>query len=370
VSRQVFATPRVSDLLGLSNLEIRDLDKSSLDSVVLGQPHLMFLPGGTIQIQSLYEGSRGPGAARLIGVTAFLNGRAGLGPDIQGAVRQALHKPPTVTVPRPRGPIVVGRPVELELVGKNARRAVVTITSPDGTKRANVGLRTGRGGFRWVPSAAGNARVRAEAEGLDGSRVAARTAFRVLSRPPTIRLTRAPKRAVVGRPVRVLFKVKHSVGAVVEVATRGGVEFTRRYLIRGGTGVVEWTPRTAGRAVLRIRAGGRQGQSSSDLARITVARAPRVAPPPTVTLLETPHVATVGRDYEIVFRATECRDAVARIDTRGEQQSVWRFRCTARPIKFVWSPTRPGSSLLTVSARARRGATSQTTIQLRAERRR
>ena len=98
VSRLVFATPRVSNLLGLRNLEIRDLDKSSLDAVLLGVPRLLFLPEGIIQIQSLYEGSRGPGAARLIGVTAYLNGRAGFGPDIESAVRQALNEPPKVDV--------------------------------------------------------------------------------------------------------------------------------------------------------------------------------------------------------------------------------------------------------------------------------
>ena len=77
ISRIVFATPRVRNLLGLRNLEIRDVDKSSIDSVLLGRPRVLLLPSGVVQIQSLYEGSRGPGAARLLGVTAFLNGRAG-----------------------------------------------------------------------------------------------------------------------------------------------------------------------------------------------------------------------------------------------------------------------------------------------------
>jgi uncharacterized membrane protein (UPF0182 family) len=367
VSRHVFGTPRVSNLLGLSNLEVTDLNKSSLDSVILGRPHLLFLPDGTMQIQSLYEGSRGPGAARLIGVTAYFNGRAGLGSDVQGAVRQALHEPPKVTVARPRGPVVVGRPVRLELVAANARRAAVTISSPGGTDRASVALRSGRGTLRWVPSHAGQADVRVEAEGLDGSPAAARTAFRVLSRPPAIRVTRAPRRAVVGRPVRVVFTVRHSVGAVVDVSTRGGIEFTRRYRIRHGTGVVDWIPRTAGRAVLRIRTSGRQGQSATRSMRFAVAPAPRRAAPPTVTLVQTPRVATVGRAHEIVFRTSGCRDAIARIDGDGEVQRTWRFRCGARPMSFDWSPARPGSYRLTVSARARRGATTQTAIPLKAE---
>ena len=109
VSRLVFATPRVRNLLGLRNLEIRDLDTSSLDSVFLGIPHLLFLPGGPLQVQSLYEGSRGPGAARLLGVTVFVNGRAGLGPDMASALRQALNAPPEVDVRRPRATRLGGR---------------------------------------------------------------------------------------------------------------------------------------------------------------------------------------------------------------------------------------------------------------------
>src|SRR4029079_3527266 len=132
VSRLVFSTPRVSNLLGLQNLELRDLIRSSLDTGLLGNPHLLLLPSGILQIQSLYEGSRGPGAARLIGVTAFLNGRAGLGSNIDQAVRQALNKPPGIHVSHPAMPIVVGRPVDLQFQVENARREVVTITTAAG----------------------------------------------------------------------------------------------------------------------------------------------------------------------------------------------------------------------------------------------
>src|SRR6185369_7322617 len=65
VSRLVFSTPRVSELLGLTNLELRDLNRSSLDSVSLGKPHLLYLAGGVVQIQSLYKGASGPGVSRI-----------------------------------------------------------------------------------------------------------------------------------------------------------------------------------------------------------------------------------------------------------------------------------------------------------------
>ena len=275
MSRLVFATPRVRNLLGLRNLEIRDLGVSSLDAVVLGKPHLLFLPGGVMQIQSLYEGSRGPGAARLLGVTAFLNGRAGLGPDIESAVRQALNEPPRIDLLRPAGPIVVGTPVELEFRVENAQREVVTITSPAGSQTANLELGTGRGTVVWVPSAAGNARVRVDVEGLDGTVVADSRAFRVLAPRPTVRVTRAPSRATVGRPVRVSFDVTNSRDVTAQVSTRAGIEFTRRFLIREGTGVVAWIPSIAGPAEVLIRARGQQGQTTRTTVRIAVARAPR-----------------------------------------------------------------------------------------------
>ena len=280
VSRLVFATPRVRNLLGLRNLEIRDLDKSSLDNVILGEPHLSFQPGGIVQIQPLYEGSRGPGAARLLGVTAFLKGRAGLAPDIYGAVRQALNKPPRIDVLRPSGTIFVGTPVELRFDVANAQSQVMTISSPAGRQAVDLSLRAGRGTVIWVPSAPGQTRVRVAVNGLDGSLVADTTTFSVLSPPPTLRLTSSPTRAVVGQPLRVSFEAANALDVIAEVSTRAGVEFTRRYLVRNGSGLVEWTPRTAGPAELVIRARGRQGQIARETLRITVEAGPRKMPPP------------------------------------------------------------------------------------------
>jgi uncharacterized protein len=277
VSRFVFATPRVRNLLGLRNLEIRDVDKSSLDAVILGEPHLVFLPGGLVQIQSLYEGSRGAGAARLLGVTAFLNGRAGLGPDLESAVRQALNKPPRIKVIRPTGPISVGSPVELAFDVENGQSELITITSSAGRQTASLSLTAGRGTAVWFPSAPGPARVRVEVQGLDGTVVTDSTSFGVLSPPPTIRLLNAPAQAGVGRPVRVSFEVTNALRESVEISTQGGVELARRYLIHNGTGFVDWTPASSGKATLLIRVHGRQGQSTRTRLRLDVVRAARPA---------------------------------------------------------------------------------------------
>jgi uncharacterized protein len=365
VSRLVFATPRVSNLLGLTNLELADLDKNSLDTVSLGTPHLVFLPGGIIQIQSLYKGASGPGVSRIIGVTAFANGRAGVGSTIDDAFRQALHEPPRVDVRPPSKRAVVGTPVELRFRVKNVRREVMTITSAAGRQAVNRSLEAGSGTVAWVPSAPGRARVRVDAHGLDGSTAADSTAFRVLSRPPAIRLRTAPTRAVVGRPVRFSFEVANALGELARVSTRDGT-FMRRYLIHHGSGILEWTPMAAGRAVLHVRARGRQGQTATASARVTVARDSRLEAP-TVTLHQVPDGAIVGRRSEITFRATGSRAVVARITGDGGEERVWRFASPTGRVAFDWTPTRPGEYQLTVRAQASGGTTTQMATHLTAK---
>ena len=228
----------------------------------------------------------------------------------------------------------------------------MTITSPAGRRYESRSVEAGSHTVVWVPSDPGRARVRVAVEGLDGSTVADSAAFDVLSRPPTVRLTGGPTRAVVGRPVRFTFRVKDALSEVAEIATREGTS-TRRYLIRNRIGVIRWTPTAPGPAVLRVRARGRQGQTAVDTARITVRPGPR-AVAPTVTLLQVPDSATVGRGSEIAFQVAGSRVVVARIaDDRGEAR-VWRFpRATGR-VAFAWIPTRPGAYQLTVGARRRR----------------
>jgi uncharacterized membrane protein (UPF0182 family) len=320
ISRLVFATPRVRNLLGLRNLEIRDLDKSSLDAVILGEPHLVFLPGGVVQIQSLYEGSRGPGAARLLGVTAYLDGRAGLGPDIETAVRQALNKPPHIKLLHPSGPISVGKPVELRFDVENGQREVITITSAGGSQTADLSLTAGRGTAVWFPSAPGPARVRVEVEGLDGTTVADSTSFRVLSPRPTVRVLSGPAHALVGQPVRVSFEVTNALRESVEISTQGGVELERSYLIRSGTGFVEWTPASAGRATLLIRVRGREGQRARKRVQIDVVRA---APRSTSVPAEPPDsVSTAIELAQVALTIVERRITNHRFDEAPESLNI------------------------------------------------
>jgi len=300
----------------------------------------------------------------MIGVTAFLNGRAGVGSDVADAVRQALHEPPGVDVLKPRGRPVVGTPVELPFRVQNARREVITITSPAGRQEVRRSIQAGVGSVSWVPTAPGDVRVRVAVAGMDGSQAAGSTTFTVLSPGPAVRAIRAPARARVGRPVRFRFKVEDAVSEVAEVSTRDGT-FTRRYRIRKGTGFVDWTPTTPGPAVLRIRVRGRQGQTTTDSAKFTVAPGPRLVAP-AVTLLQVPDRPTVGRKSVIAFTAAGSRAVTARIAGADGDARVWRFVRPAGRVAFDWAPPRPGSYRLTVSARSSGGTTTQTTITLTA----
>src|SRR3954465_11531413 len=364
ISRQVFATPRVSNLLGLTNLELRDLNKSSLDTVSLGQPHLVFLPRGIVQIQSLYKGASGPGVSRIIGITAFLNGGAAVGSSITDAVRQALHEPPRIGLAPVPKRVAVGSPVDLRFHVTNARREVMTITSPAGRLLATRSIRAGTGAVAWVPSAPGQARVRLTITGMDGSAVTRTAAVGVLSRPPAVRLTKAPTRAVVGRRVRFSFKVRHALNELVQISTQEGT-FTRRYLLRDDTGVLDWTPTRAGRVVVYVRARGRQGQAAEDKAQLTVAR-PR-SKGPTVTLSGVPDSATVGRESQIAFHVAGSLVAVARIARDGRDVRVWRFAHPTGRVTFAWTPTRPGRYSIPVSARSPGATTTPTATQLTVE---
>ena len=261
---------------------------------------------------------------------------------------------------------MVGSRVELRFRVTNARREVMTITSPAGRQQAKRSIEAGSGAVAWVPSAAGVARVHLSVEGMDGSTVTDSAALRVLSPPPSIRLTKAPTRAVVGRRVTLSFKAGNALDELAQISTREGT-FTRRYLIRNGTGLIEWIPPRAGRAVVHVRARGRQGQTAEDTARLTVARA-GPTPGPEVTLVRVPDGAAVGRESEIAFRVTGSRRAVARIAGDDRDVRVWRFARPTGRVAFAWTPTRPGVYRLIVSAHSRGGAMTQTATQLTAER--
>ncbi len=90
ISRLVFITPRVTNALEVINKETTDVDKHSLDSVMLGAPHWLRFSGGVLQVQSIYVEASASGVTRMLGVTVLVNGRAGIGGTLGQAVRQAI----------------------------------------------------------------------------------------------------------------------------------------------------------------------------------------------------------------------------------------------------------------------------------------
>ncbi|GAA4696583.1 UPF0182 family protein [Nocardioides conyzicola] len=361
VSRLVFATPRVSNLLGLRNLEIRDLDKSSIDAVLLGRPRIMLLRGGLVQVQNLYEGSRGPGAARLLGVTAYVNGRAGLGPDVESAVRQALNEPPEVELAAPDDPPVVGEWTDLDFRVVNARQEDVTITSATGRVRARLKVASGTGSVRWLPTEPGETRVRISVVGLDGTRTSDVITVEVLGPAPRLQLLDLPTTGEVGKPVRVRFEVANGVTEVAEVSTRAGIVFQRKYEVRDGRGVVAWVPDATGASTLVVRVRGTEGQVVRQKLRIEVGPSTAVMPP-TVTITKAPRSATVGEAARFDVRASGCQSVLAQLsDDDGTVLQEWRFACPADAARVVWTPAAPGDFTFTVIARGG-GASSQMSV--------
>ncbi len=285
VSRLVNNTPRVANSLGTRNLELRDVGKSSIDAIWLGNPHIMFLAGGIMQVQPIYDASNSRGVARMYGITVWLNGRAGLGHTLRGAVRQALHLPPTLKLGEIPESVVAGRPVPIHLQVGNGRTETIRIWSKKGTqfsKRVWVG--GGPASVEWVPKQPGHVRVRVLMRGQDGSLVTRTTATTVEPPPkpkprkrdrdgeptgrPTVQFTALPKKVVLGRPVDIRFKVTNGVRETVRVESGKKDALTWELRVTTGQGGVEWVPRQAGRTRLRIvvlGAHGRTVEAATDL---------------------------------------------------------------------------------------------------------
>jgi len=93
ISQLAFTTPRVTNALKAINKETTDVSQHSLTSVTLGTPRWLRFAGGVLQVQSIYVTASGSGITRMLGVTVFVNGRAGIGRTIARAVRQAVSPP-------------------------------------------------------------------------------------------------------------------------------------------------------------------------------------------------------------------------------------------------------------------------------------
>ena len=136
VSHLVNLTPRIANSLGIRNREVSDVGKSSLDSIWLGEPHVVFFAGGIVQIQTIYEASNSRGIARIYGVTVFLNGRAGMGDNLGDALRQALRLPPSVTLERFGDPEPVDRAFPIRLQVSNGLTQRIRVSSQEGRPRS------------------------------------------------------------------------------------------------------------------------------------------------------------------------------------------------------------------------------------------
>lgn len=89
VSRQILASPGVTDTLRLLNQETTDLGDRAVNSVEISDPRVVPIGDSFLYVQTIYVSAQGTGVTRLRLVTVFLNGRVGYGKSLDDALRRA-----------------------------------------------------------------------------------------------------------------------------------------------------------------------------------------------------------------------------------------------------------------------------------------
>jgi hypothetical protein len=88
--------------------------------------------------------------------------------------------------------------------------------------------------------------------------------------PPTVEFGALPRQVVVGRRLRIGFRVTNGVRETVRIESARSNALTWELRVRTGRGAVEWVPRQAGRARLRIVVYGADGRTLEAAANLTV----------------------------------------------------------------------------------------------------
>ena len=89
VSRRILAAPPVTDRLRLLNQETTDLGDRSVNTVQVGAPQVVPIGQSFLHVQSIYVTAQGTGVAKLRFVTVYLNGRVGIGRNLDEALGRA-----------------------------------------------------------------------------------------------------------------------------------------------------------------------------------------------------------------------------------------------------------------------------------------
>jgi uncharacterized membrane protein (UPF0182 family) len=93
ISRQILATPAVTDELRLLNEETSDLGDRSIDTVELSDPRIVPIGDSFLYVQPIYVKAQGSGVTRVRLVTVYLNGRVGWGRSLDAALARARRAP-------------------------------------------------------------------------------------------------------------------------------------------------------------------------------------------------------------------------------------------------------------------------------------
>jgi hypothetical protein len=179
------------------------------------------------------------------------------------------------------GRVVVGRTVPIRFHVTNGLTEQIHIWSKEQNAQSQrFRLRDGPVLVQWTPRKPGHVRLRLFVRGLDGTLVARRTALTIRPAPkprgggrghkPTVQFTALPKRIIVGRTVRLGFTVTNSKRETLRIEPENTNALTWKFRVPKGERAVEWTPRTAGRARLRILVRGADGSLVEAATNLTI----------------------------------------------------------------------------------------------------
>jgi hypothetical protein len=181
--------------------------------------------------------------------------------------------------------VVVGRTVPIRFHVTNGLTAQIHIWSKEQNALSQrLRLRNGPALVQWTPRKPGHVRLRVYVRGLDGTLVARRTAVTIRPPPkprvggrghkgakrPTVQFTALPKRIIVGRPARLGFTVVNAKRETLRIEPEKATALTWEFRVPKGERSVEWTPRTAGTARLRILVRGADGSLVEAATNLTI----------------------------------------------------------------------------------------------------
>jgi hypothetical protein len=165
----------------------------------------------------------------------------------------------------------VGRPLRVRFDVEHGLQEVAEIATRSGIAfTRHFEIEDGRGVVAWVPEKRGTARLVLEVQGANGQVVRRGLTIQVGPRtvvaPPTVTVTRSPRRATVAEEVAVRFQAGGCRAGRAALTDADGATLQEwRFACSTDPAEIAWTPTEPGEVVLTIVARGAAGVSQTSV---------------------------------------------------------------------------------------------------------